>query len=308
MATATTEVPRQAAGLGQNAEPAATVAEATGGRGSVLEPKFDGWRLHARVDEDGVRLYTRTGNAVTVMRGVEEELRAAFPPGTWLDGEAVAFGITDDGRVAHDHGAVAQALGGNGNPRRAEALTFVVFDLLYHGGIDARGQTLRDRRSLLEIVFGRERFEKVILSPQMEATEENHAAHLAAGFEGSVVKRLDSRYASGRRGFGWYKLKSRDTAEGVVMGFKNGSGSRAGKAGTYILGQHDAEGRLVQVAKCKILDAEVAAIEADPEALLGEVVEFGYLTRMPSGAYRHPYFIRFRDDKPAREVVTDAAA
>lgn len=282
------------------ADEAANVAEAVGAREAVLEPKYDGWRVLARVGSTRVDLYTRSGNSLKgLLPEIEDELFAIFPPGTWLDGEAVAIKMSE-GRVEVEWGAVQSALGGGKRPKAIrDKVTFVVFDLLSHQEIDARKLPFRERRALLESIFEDVEAERVMLTPQLAATQENYEALVATGFEGAMVKHLDGRYTSGKNG--WFKVKHFDSDEAFVIGFKSGKGSNAGKVGALILGQYDEHGNEVKVASVKILDAgERKKITAGGDDYLYRVVEFTFNGRLKSG-YRHPQFSRLRVDKSAAD-------
>lgn len=303
--------------LAWNAETADTVAEATGGKAAFIEPKYDGIRLLAHVTESGVNLYTRNGNnKAGYLAHVEAELAERFPVGTWLDGEAVGFEFAEaEGveettdhllHVIHNWGTAQSVLGGNPKPAsQQDKITYVVFDLVAHGGIDARALPFSQRRGLLESCFDSiPEGGPVILSPAEEATEEAHEAHLAAGFEGSMVKLAAARYASGKRGSGLAKLKPQQTDEAIVIGFKEGEGGFAGMIGALIVGQHNATGELVEVTRFSGFDIPLRKHISDHrDEYLGRVVEFKSHGLMPSGGYRHPQFLRFRDDKGADECV-----
>jgi ATP-dependent DNA ligase len=312
----TTELRLTPQGLAQNAEAADSVAEAVGGKESVLEPKMNGWRMLAHVGDDGrVRTYTRTGNELTgSLPQVEAELAENFPAGTWLDGEAVAIEIDADGNVAHNWGSVQSVLG-SGTARaasRSEKVTYAVFDLISHGGLDVRRLPLRARRGALETIFAAKGFDRVMLIPQQPATQEGHDALLAAGFEGSIVKHLDAPYASGRRGRGWRKLKGQWTADAVVVGFKPGEGGFAGYIGAVEFGQYEADGTMARRGRCSGMDFPTRRwFTENAERLIAEeaVIEFGHMgVHPPSAEYPHggfisPQFKKLRRDKDASEVL-----
>lgn len=284
------------------------VAEAAGGHACVIEPKYDGIRLLAHVTEDGVEMFARSGNSKAGhLVHVESELAENFPAGTWLDGEAVAFELDDEGHIVHKWGGAQSVLGGNPKPlAQQQSITFVVFDLISHGGIDARALPFRQRRQLLESCFADAAMASCILSVVVPATEQAHEANLAAGFEGSMVKRLDAKYASGKRGYGMEKLKPQSTDEGVVTGFKPGEGSFAGLVGAIVCGQYR-DGKLVDVTRFSGFDyATRLHMSAYPEQYVGRVVEFKHHGVMKDG-FRHPQFLRFRDDKAPEQCEAPAA-
>lgn len=297
----TTMTALNAEGLAQNYSAAASVAEACAGRASVLEMKLDGWRILIEVAEEGVRLYSRTAKRYDGrLLKLEAEIAERFPVGTWLDGEAVALRVEGD-KVFNDWGAAQSALSSGKPNALADDITYMVFDLIAHGGIDARSLPFRTRRELLERIFEDAAFERVQLTTQMEPTEENYEALLAAGFEGGIVKHLDEPYRSGKRVGG--KLKAQHPIDAVVVGYKPGKGSFAGMVGAIEFGQYQ-DGELVSRGFCSGMDMRTRQkISADPQGWLGRVIEVRHMGRMPSGGLRHPQFSRLRLDKLASECV-----
>lgn len=299
----------------QHGPTAKTVAEAVGKHPAILEPKYDGWRVVARVCEDGCRLYTRSGQDITNRWPALRDALSALPTGTILDGEAVAFVEAQDGSMQPRWGVV-QSILGSGDAKAAlksGALTYVAFDLLSHGGIDARALVLEQRRVLLEQLHSRGVLGAcTILVPQFDPSEETHAALLDAGYEGSMVKWLDAPYRSGAEHKSWCKLKPQTTDEAIVVGFKPGTegSSFDGLIGAIEFAQHDkTNGELTHRGRCSGMDFEVRVwVTANQDALLGEVFEFAHHGVMPPseknphGGYRHPQWKRWRKDKAPEEV------
>jgi ATP-dependent DNA ligase len=298
-------IPGDISKLAMNSKTAASVAEACGSRDSVIEPKFDGIRLLINIAENGVYAYSRSGKSKTgKLPAIEAELAANLPAGTWIDGEAVAF--NKDG--TQDWGG-AQSVLGSGVAKAAAAsgvIRFVVFDLLAHGGLDARSLPLRQRRLLLEMIFANEdKFRNIILSPQGEASDEAHEVNLTLGFEGSMVKHLDAPYQSNRRSANSLKLKATDTVDAVITGFLPAEpGSWIAQAGYIgkIEFTHYQDGVAIEGRCSGMTTAERADFTARQAELIGTVIEVSYMTRMPgTGKLRHPQFKRLRNDKTAEE-------
>ena len=289
--------------LAMNSHPADSVEEACAGKDAVLEPKYDGIRLLLHITEDGVLTYARSGKSKTgKLPAIDAELLANLPAGTWLDAEAVAFNA--DG--SQDWGGAQSCLGSGVTKAalKSGTIRLVVFDLLAHGGLDARSLPLRQRRELLEAIFAQGTFSLVQLSPWMPATAESHEANLEAGFEGSMVKHLDASYQSGKRVRTSVKLKATDTVDAVITGFKPAAPdswiAKAGMIGAIEF-THYTDGQPIQ-GRCSGMDsAERRAITDAGAALVGTVIEISYMTRMPSGTLRHPQFKRLRTDKTAAE-------
>jgi bifunctional non-homologous end joining protein LigD len=303
MTTTTTTAPTSAEGLAQNAEkpkPGITLAKFSGSR-YIGEPKWDGWRLLVHRHENGVSLYTRTGKSHDgSLPEIEAELAANLPVGTWLDTEAVAMTM-QDGKIVHHWNAVQSVLGSGTGKAAAQShlITLVAFDLIAHGNIDARGLSFAKRRELLEGVMGGVEWKRVILSPQVTPTDDTVDALLSQGFEGMVIKDREARYASGKRGKGWTKIKPQDTEDVVVMGFKPGENGFAGMVGAVIFGQYK-DGELVERGRCSGMDMKTREhMTANPDAWIGTVIEVAHMGVMESGSWRHPQMKRKRDDKPA---------
>jgi len=249
---------------------------------SVMEPKWDGIRLFAEVHDDGVRFFTRAGN-IKNLPACAAELKS-LPVGTIVDGEAACL---------TGHWGDAQSGVAKGDDAK---LSFVIFDMLTYSVTDARPLPFSDRRALLERIFDHPEFKQVQLTPQMEASQANHDKLIELGFEGSVVKRLDSRYACGRRGAGWWKFKFVDTIDAVITGYEPGS-----DVGTIMFSQYDSNGGLVHVGRCKALKGTHENVEELIERR--QVVEIKHNGIMPSGALRHAQVVRVRDDKSARDCT-----
>jgi DNA ligase-1 len=303
--------------LVQNASAKKSCADAMGTHDSVIEPKLDGWRTIWIVGADGVaRFYTRSGNELTGrMPAVESQIAAAFPPGTILDAEVVAFSLDDKGNLIHKWGAVQSALSSGVAKARllSGGLTLCVFDLICHGDVDARTVPFRGRRAALESIFDGASFDRVILVPQQPATDDAHAVHLEAGYEGSMVKWLDAPYGSGKRGAGWWKLKPQATVEVVVTGYKPGEGSFAGLVGAIEFAQYD-DGTLVHRGRCSGMDyMERLDFTNNSAHYIGTVIEVAHMGVMeptpktPLGAFRHPQFKRTRPDRSAVSVTVHDA-
>ena len=256
--------------LAMNPEAVDSIKIAVGKHAAVIEPKLDGHRLLAVRDEGGVRMYVaRSGNERTgKLPEVEKVLARVLPPGTVLDGEA----------VGSSWGAVQSGLTSGG---AATGLIYAPFDLLSHGGIDARPTPFGFRRKMLERALERVGDAPVQLVPQYDATQEAYEDLVKAGFEGAVVKHLDARYRSGVKGFGQFKLKHVETVDALVLGHEQGKAH-----GVLLFGRSDGS----EWGRAKLQ-------EPWDSDWIGRVVEVKHFGVMPSGALRHPQVLRIRLDK-----------
>jgi len=212
----------------QLARPRARLPE---GGGWAYEPKWDGFRCIAFVDDGDVFLQSRNGKA---LRRYFPELR--FPPGRFVvDGEIVVFG--EDGKQLFD------ALGQRIHPAKSRIdrlaeetpARFIAFDLL-----------ARDDEVLLELPFTERRaaLEALVEAP-MDLTPCTRDAADAdpwlRGAEGVVAKELDAPYRPGER-TGMVKVKRMRTIDAVVIGWR--PGKEEATVGSLILALYDENGNL----------------------------------------------------------------
>jgi bifunctional non-homologous end joining protein LigD len=170
----------------------------------VLQPKWDGFRLLIEVDDDRrVRAWSRHGTSLTTRLGGLTAAFAEAAPGSVFDGELVV--VSDrNGRPAQDFAAVCRAVLRD-DATAAEDLRFVGFDVLALGGEDLRGRPWTERNSrLTEALPVSDRVRQVESLP---ASPKGHAAIVALGFEGTVLKRPNSPYRPSRQR-AWLKHKA----------------------------------------------------------------------------------------------------
>ena len=300
----------------------------------LVETKFDGYRLMARVDQGKAQLFTRGGHDWTAkMKSLAAAIEALGIDSAWLDGEIV---VMNEAGVP-DFNALQNAM----DTSSSDAILYFVFDLPFHGGRDLRRVPLRARRALLAEVVGRGAngggVERIRLSQTFPATPAQMLeAARAMQLEGIILKRPDAPYVS-QRTETWLKLKVSLRQEFVVCGFTDRAGA-AGEVGSLLLGtwedgalvysgnvgtgwnartSADLHARLVKLeAKEPTLD--VASIQpgrwsrrtAGAERWVRPelVAEVAFREWTPDGHVRHAVFAALRFDKPAREVSREVAA
>ena len=171
--------------------------EPPAGPGWIYEIKHDGFRILARRDADGVRLFTRNGYEFTA-RFPKIAEAAARPPvrSCILDGEAIV--VDERGLLVfdliryrqHDHAAILCA-----------------FDLIERDGEDLRRVPLEHRKhALVDLLRGTD--DGIAFNKHFDGDGAIIFKHACAfGCESIVSKRLVSPYRSGRVNH-WLKIKN----------------------------------------------------------------------------------------------------
>ena len=296
----------------------------------AYEIKWDGMRVVAEIDEDGLRL--RSPRGADVMATFPELAGLADATGgrpATIDGEVVA--LDPDGRpsfallaermhVSDPTVALARAA--------TVPVTFLAFDLLSFDGHEAwRLPYLERRRLLEEVVEPGDHWQ--VPAHRIGGGPELLAAAAERGLEGVVAKRIDAAYEPGRRSHTWRKIKVRHRQEFVVGGWTDGTGARATKLGALMLGCHRAgrlcwtgnvgtgfrDAELTRLANLLApLGRDTAPFDPAPTGVAARhahwvepelVVEVEFAEWTPEGRLRHPAYLGQRTDKASSDVTCD---
>lgn len=188
------------------------VSRVPDGEDWLYELKYDGYRILAFVEADGVRLVTRNGSDYTArFRGAAVSLLDwAAGRAMVLDGE---MAVTDaEGKTDF------QALQNYLRDPKDRTLTYIIFDLLALDGTDLRGRSLTERKGALEALL-KDGPKSLSYSPHIRGNgKESFLAACEANLEGIVGKKADSIY-SGTRNGDWIKLKCGTRQEFVIGGY-----------------------------------------------------------------------------------------
>jgi len=210
------------------------------GPGWLHEIKFDGYRLHARLNRGDVRLLTRTGLDWTrkypAIASAVSSLRAKE---AYLDGELCS--------VRADGTASFSAIQAASDAGKSDALVFFLFDLLYLDGETINSAPFIDRKARLQKLL-------TIAPPTLQFSDhqigrgpEFYAKACELSVEGIVSKRVDAPYTPGNRGL-WVKTKCLNREEFVVVGWTDPEGSRP-FLGALLLAYYTPDGRLVYAGR-----------------------------------------------------------
>ena len=285
----------------------------------AYELKFDGYRLLARKDAAGVRLFTRNGIDWTKrLAKIAAAVQALGFVDGWLDGELVYVddeGATDFNQlqetVAHDD----------------SRLCYFLFDAPWLNGRDLRRTTLTLRYAALKELVAAHSGSVLRLSEQFNAPPNSLLASACKlGLEGLVAKRKDSTY-SGQRSGNWIKLKCLLRQEFVLIGFVP-SAVPGRHFKSILVGEHDDDGTLVyagnvgtgftpdqltalnrqfkNMAISTPLPSVPLALRKAAKWLAPElVVEVSFGARSKNQHLRHAVFRGVRSDKAADDVMRE---
>lgn len=116
------------------------------------------------------------------------------------------------------------------------------------------------------------------------------------GFEGLMVKTYNHYYQPGKRIDGWLKMKPEDNADGRITAVNRAyaaDGTPHNRAGSVDVTLEDGS-----TASPGGFEHGLATdMLANPEKYIGQWLEFRFMERDRQGGYRHPSFVRFREDK-----------
>jgi bifunctional non-homologous end joining protein LigD len=167
------------------------------GTGWIHEIKHDGFRILARRDAKGVRLFTRNGFDFTArFPKIVEAVGSLGVRSCVIDGEAIV--VDERGLSVFD--ALRYRL-------RDHAAVLCAFDLIELDGEDLRGARLENRkRTLAGLLRGTD--DGIAFNKHFEGDGAIVFRHACAlGCEGIVSKRLGSAYRCGRVDH-WLKIKN----------------------------------------------------------------------------------------------------
>ena len=310
--------------LAQIADDLEEVLVAHGGT-SALEYKYDGARIQLHHDGERIGIWTRRLSDVTAsLPDVVETARRELAASPFiLDGEVLALDAA--GRPLPFQELMRRFRRVHEVERlvRAMPLTLHFFDCLMADGRALIDEPYRHRwEALAAVTGGRHLAERTIVTSPA-AVREFLAQALAAGHEGVMAKDLRSAYEPGGRGKRWFKLKSAETVDCVIVAVDRGSGRRSGWLSNYHLAVRDGE-TFADVGKTfkGLTDQQFAEMTERLWALATSddgytvrvrpevVVEVAYneiqkSPTYPSGlALRFARVTRIRDDKAPGEATT----
>jgi bifunctional non-homologous end joining protein LigD len=214
------------------------VEQAPDGSDWLHEIKFDGYRMHARLDAGRAQILTRRGNDWTEKYpAIAKAITGLATQDAYLDRELC--GVLPDGRTAFN--LIQNATDTGDGP-----LVFFLFDLLFLDGESLMAVPLVERKarlaSLLQSAPDCLRYN----DHQIGQGPAFHRLACEHGVEGIVSKRINGRYEPDRRT--WLKIKCLNREEFVVVGWSDPEGSRH-RIGSLLLGYYTLNGELIYAGR-----------------------------------------------------------
>jgi DNA ligase-1 len=264
-----------------------------------VEDKYDGIRAQAHCggkDDPRVRIFSRTLDEISESFPELPPALRAFPQTAILDGEILSW--SESLAQALPFSELQKRLGRkrvSAEMVRTAPVVYMVFDVLFTGGVLTIELPLEERRRILEQIFvsvpeggfnvehavatqdsqGKLVFEpaivtgegmaRVILAPAVTATSAGHLEEIfvqarGRGNEGLMIKDVTSPYTPGRRGKSWLKMKRElATLDVVVTTVEWGHGKRVHVLSDYTFAVRDGD-QLLDIGKAYsgLTDAEIA--------------------------------------------------
>lgn len=198
--------------------------------GWVFEPKLDGFRAILYVNGD-LEFFSRNDLSLNDkfpdLLGIRKNIQAK---NCVLDGEIVSY---NKNGVPH----IAQL-------KKGHKAHFIVFDILMKDGVSLINLPLMERKRILEETV--KNGSKIEKSFYTKNGKELWKVVIQKGFEGVMAKREDGKYSPGLRTKAWLKVKSLNTADCVILGYRS---SARRSLSSLALGLYDEHGNLQYIGQ-----------------------------------------------------------
>jgi DNA ligase D-like protein (predicted ligase) len=285
----------------------------------VFELKWDGIRALIALEDGAVKIRTRNHNDVTQQFPELQIGEKAFRATNALfDAEIVC--LDKNGKPVFKNIINRLMSTGETNIQKLSKNNCVhcyVFDCLYLDGRVLINEPLLKRKEWLNDAIKDDTPYRI-----SEVVEDGQALFEAAkvhALEGIMAKKRDGKYSPGKRSDCWLKIKVRQTAEVVIIGYTKGKGDRGVTFGALQIGEW-VDGKLLYRGKVgtgfddstikEIVDALKSAKEIKKTDAIGKIVdpkittwidppkvaEVSYSRVTPDNMFREPVFIRLRPD------------
>lgn len=248
---------------------------------ALVQPKFDGHRLIAVVEDGEATLWSRTQKPITGLPHVVAAIEALGLPDCVLDGEAY-------NHEYHDRFEDLTSFIRSATPKAgAEVVQYHVYDVVRPEGFAARHAWLTANVAsgdTLRLV------ETVQVADENEMTEA-FVQFLNERYEGLMIRTIAGKYEH-KRSYGLQKVKTFDDAEFKITAVEEGRGRMTARA---IFVCETATGESFRCKMAGSLDV-LSDIFDDADEYVGQILTVKFQGLTDSGVPRFPIGLRLRQD------------
>lgn len=192
---------------------------------AFAQPKLDGIRMIAIINNGHCTLWTRTRKPITGIPHIQRELEALFPNGYHVfDGEAYNHSFKKDFEKIVSYIRQEEPIDGH------EDVQYHIYDMPIPGTFSERLKRIyTEIPDIAKYLF---RVNTVFVETEDESIGV-FESFLAAGYEGMILRNADGLYV-GKRSYDLQKVKEFDDAEFDIVDAEEGRGKLAGHVGAFV--------------------------------------------------------------------------
>jgi DNA ligase-1 len=255
-----------------------------------VEPKLDGIRCFAVVQEGKALLFARSGKLISNFDSTIGRELLKLGDGCY-DGELMGEDFVAIMRQAYRKDDV-----------NTSGTYLALFDYLpleeWKSGVAK--MSCRDRGEALHDMIAESDVDMNIVSPverfyvnaNYDEIKFLHDEFVQAGYEGAMIKDLEAPYKFGR-GYEIMKMKEFHDVDLIIQSLTEGTGKHIGKLGSVVVNLNGVD---VNVGS-GFSDELREKIWEDQDSFIGRVIEVRYQEITPDGSLRFPTFVCFRNDR-----------
>lgn len=258
----------------------------------AVEPKLDGLRCLALIDEKGNITFVSRNNKPLYNTGlIEEQLKTKNLTNVMLDGELLSKNWNDSMSTARSSKAEKEASG----------LVFHVFDsITMKEWKEQKTRTWIERKTGLETAIGFDlaniELVKANFVNDYYEMKTIYNKRMDEGYEGIVLKEIHSQYPF-KRGKSWLKYKEMITVDLEITSYEPGEGRNLERLGAFFC---DFKGKTVKVGS-GYSDELREKFWKEKDEMIGKIIEVQAQEVTKDGSLRFPVFLKVRFDKDKGE-------
>lgn len=191
---------------------------------ACIQPKLDGIRCCAIIEDGEVSLFSRTGKPINAVPHIEAELSEKFPTGSWkLDGELYNHDLKDNFEKLLSIVRKQKEIDTD------RQMQYHIYDMNMES-------TFINRIAAIAKMIPVGTYLRVVPTEKvadLEAAEAKMDDFIAMGYEGSMLRNKKSQYES-KRSYNLQKMKKFLDEEYKIIGIEEGRGKLMGHAATFV--------------------------------------------------------------------------